>query len=276
MHIPLAGLWQLSPLTDLSIPQDDITFPGPLSAVLPSNLSEDDILKQEWHLMHDIDVDEEMLANSAVDLVISGIGYHAEIRINGEAIFDCDDFQEHYRKDVLPYLQLGRNRFEILFLEPDDDWLLDEEHDDIGNLTPIVSNDIEARMGIWHTPYLEVLPTVRLERVETEQVCHLVGGCEFLVHLHYAVFKPGLLSAEIKFNGMTYRLPIDVRASKATAIFQLDAPKYIQPGGRLLEGDCYQLDVQLEQAQQIHQIGLVNGSDEGTTLHYQREIPPVF
>ena len=27
MRLQLDGLWQISPLTDLSIPQDDITFP---------------------------------------------------------------------------------------------------------------------------------------------------------------------------------------------------------------------------------------------------------
>ena len=80
MQLSLAGLWQLSPLTDLSIPQDDITFPSPLSAVLPQTLSEDEIVHQEWHLMHDIEVDESMLNFGAVDLVLEGIDYHAEVR----------------------------------------------------------------------------------------------------------------------------------------------------------------------------------------------------
>ncbi len=42
-------------------PQDDITFPAPLSQVLPDELSEEAICQQEWHLMHDIEVDESML-----------------------------------------------------------------------------------------------------------------------------------------------------------------------------------------------------------------------
>ena len=69
MQLSLAGLWQLSPLTDLSIPQDDISFPAPLSDKLPSSLSEDQIAQYEWHLMHDIEVDEAMLAYPTVDLV---------------------------------------------------------------------------------------------------------------------------------------------------------------------------------------------------------------
>ncbi|OQJ96327.1 beta-galactosidase, partial [Vibrio parahaemolyticus] len=47
MQLSLAGLWQVSPLTDLSIPQDDITFPAPLSQVLPAELTEAAIRQQE-------------------------------------------------------------------------------------------------------------------------------------------------------------------------------------------------------------------------------------
>lgn len=44
MRLLLDGLWQISPLTDLSIPQDDITFPAPLSSKLPDTLSEEQIV----------------------------------------------------------------------------------------------------------------------------------------------------------------------------------------------------------------------------------------
>ncbi|MGF1721501.1 hypothetical protein L4D20_15790 [Vibrio kyushuensis] len=263
MQISLAGLWQLSPLTDLSIPQEDILFPAPLSTVLPNDLSEEVIAEQEWHLMHDIEVDEAMLANSAIDLVISGIGYHAEIRVNGEAVFDCEEFHESYRKDILPYLQLGRNRFEILFLEQEEDWLLedDEEID-----TPFSLNESiepESRIGIWYTPYLEVLPSVRIDDVKTELVNHQVGGCEVLVHLNFTAFKPGLISALIKFNGMTYRLPIDVRASKTNAVFQLDAPIFLNIDN-YNESQCYLLDVQLENSHRTYHVGLIDEAEYPT------------
>ncbi|OIQ22003.1 hypothetical protein [uncultured Vibrio sp.] len=264
MHISLAGLWQLSPLTDLSIPQDDITFPAPLSAVLPDGLSEEEIAQQEWHLMHDIEVDEAMLSHSAIDLVISGVGHHAEVRVNGEAVFDCDDFFESNRKDIFPYLQLGRNRLEILFLEQEEDWLLD---DDLATVSPSINPVLvekEDRIGIWHTPYLELLPTARVESVETELVNHPVGGSEVLVHLNYTVFKPGLISAQIKFNGMAYRLPIDVRASKTSAIFQLDAPIFVDSNALNLSR-YYLLDVQLEQSHRRYQVGLVDSGESDTS-----------
>ncbi|MCK6263035.1 hypothetical protein KP803_07045 [Vibrio sp. ZSDE26] len=272
MQISLAGLWQLSPLTDLSIPQDDITFPAPLSAVLPNTLSEEAIAEQEWHLMHDVEVDETMLANSAIDLVISGIGHHAEIRVNGEAVFDCDEFRESYRKDILPYLQLGRNRFEILFLEQDEDWLLEEEQNELSHLSELLDKEDETRIGIWQTPYLEVLPTARIEQVDAELVNHQVGGCEVLVHLKYQAFKPGLLSAQIKFNGMTYRLPLDVRASKTSAVFQLDAPMFIDPE-YFVRSDCYLLDVQLENSHRAYQVGLFDRYDQGNSAQqYMKEL----
>nr|MCC4819898.1 hypothetical protein [Vibrio lentus] len=113
----LDGLWQISPLTDLSIPQDDITFPAPLSSKLPDSLSESEIAEQEWHLMHDIEVDDAMLACPFVELVMAGVDYFAEVRLNGVAVFDCDGSQVEYRKDIRPYMQSGRNRFEVLFLE---------------------------------------------------------------------------------------------------------------------------------------------------------------
>ena len=81
--------------------------------------------------MHDIEVDEAMLAYPTVDLVLGGIERHAEVRLNGIALFDCDGSQSEYKKDVRPHLQLGRNRFEILLIEEDDDLLLEEDKLDL-------------------------------------------------------------------------------------------------------------------------------------------------
>jgi hypothetical protein len=274
MQISLAGPWQLSPLTDLSIPQDDITFPAPLSTVLPQSMSQEAVIEQEWHLMHDIEVDEAMLSHSAIDLVISGVGYHAEVRINGEAVFDCDDYFEVSRKDILPYLQLGRNRVEILFLDQEEDWLLDDE-DDISQVNQGVDfrfQEKESRIGIWSMPFLELLPTARIGSVEAELINHQVGGSEVIVHLNYTVYRPGLISAQIKFNGMTYRLPLDVRASKTSAVFQLDAPIFISLNAPQ-SSQYYSLDVQLESCHRMYQVGLIDSTEsEMTASLYLQEI----
>ncbi|MCW8333205.1 hypothetical protein J4N42_12425 [Vibrio sp. SCSIO 43135] len=255
MKLSLAGLWQLSPLTDLSIPQDDITFPAPLSSILPKTLTEQDIAQQEWHLMHDIEVDEAMLAFPAVDLVIAGVDYHAEVRINGVAVFDCDGTQSLYKKDIRPYLQLGRNRFEVLFLEQEEDWLLDD--DSATELCELgdAPSKIDERMGIWQEPYLQFIRHVRLEHVATEQIWHHGGGCEFMVDLHYTTYASGLVSAMVKFNGMTYHLPIDVRSNHASALFQIEAPIYSEPD-QPKEQDLYSLEVNLDGQQQHFKVGL--------------------
>lgn len=221
MRLSLAGLWQVSPLTDLSIPQDDITFPNALSAVLPSHITETEVAQQEWHLMHDIEVDEAMLACPCVDLVLGGIDYYAEVRLNGVALLDCDGSEQVYRKDVAPLLQLGLNRFEILFLEEEDDLLLEDE-DYRTNNVKVAPSDI--RVGIWQEPYLQFIRNVKLEQVVTEQIWHHGGGCEFKVDLIYQTYKAGLVSASIKFNGMKFTLPIDVRAEHTGVIFQVEAP----------------------------------------------------
>lgn len=255
MELSLAGLWQLSPLTDLSIPQDDITFPNPLSHILPQALSEQAIAEQEWHLMHDIDVDEAMLAFAAIDLIIAGIDYYAEVRVNGVAVIDCDGSQPQYKRDIQPYLQLGRNRFEILFLEQDEDWLLEEDQDALCSLSQKSEQPQDTRMGIWQAPYLQFIRHVRLQHITTEQIWHHGGGCEFLVSLYYETYVPGLVSASVKFNGMTYLLPIDVRNNQTSALFQIEAPIYSDPT-QLNNGHLYTLEVVLDGQSQRFKVGL--------------------
>ncbi|MCG9684948.1 hypothetical protein L1D31_20685 [Vibrio sp. Isolate23] len=255
MQLSLAGLWQISPLTNFSIPQDDITFPAPLSAKLPDLLSEAAIAEQEWHLMHDIEVDEAMMAFPAVDLVLGGVDYHAEVRLNGVALFDCDGSQAEYKKDIRPYMQLGRNRFEILFLEEEEGLLFEEDSLELCPLGAQTYQKFDSRMGIWKEPYLQFIRHVRLEHVVTEQIWHHGGGCEFMVDLHYKTYASGLVSASVKFNGMTYHLPIDVRNDHVSALFQVEAPIYFnasQPD----PGELYQLEVMLDGQCQKFNIGL--------------------
>ncbi|MDF5281173.1 hypothetical protein HKA89_16685, partial [Vibrio parahaemolyticus] len=66
---------------------------------------------------------------------------------------------------------------------------------------------------------------------------------------------PGLVSASVKFNGMTYHIPIDVRAEHASALFQIEAPKYAD----LTDpdpSDLYQLSVELDGQHQNFTVAL--------------------
>lgn len=253
MQFSLNGEWQISPLTDLTIPQADITFPAPLSEVLPGNLSQDSIAGQEWHLMHDIEVDEQLLSCKAIDLVLEGIDYYAEIRLNGSAIFDCDQTQDIYRKDIRPLLQPGRNRFEILFLEQEEGLLLEEDREQLCSLT--TARRYDPRIGIWREPYLELIHHVRMTHITTEQVWHHGGGCEVIVDAYFELLAPGLVSASVKFNGLTYLLPVDMRQEKVRAIFQVDAPKYFSPE-RVDPDDLYRLQIDLDGQSYHCDIGL--------------------
>lgn len=262
MKLSMSGLWQLSPLTDLTIPQDDLSFPGPLSQCLPDDLSEQEIAAQEWHLMHDVEVDERLLDHSTVDLVIAGIEHYAEVRLNGFSLFDCNKDQQIYRKNVRPFLQAGLNRFEILFLEDEEDFLLEDEDSDshaqsLPELSSLVS---ENKMGIWKEPYLQSLNHVRLTDITVEQIWHYGGGCEVLFNLHFDVLKPGLISARIKFDGLVYTVPLDMMNSEASALFQLDAPVICEGEERCSE--CiYTIDIELDGIQ--HQIDLPLSIDNG-------------
>ncbi|MGV2990301.1 glycosyl hydrolase 2 galactose-binding domain-containing protein [Vibrio sp. E150_011] len=251
MQKNMSGFWQLSPLTDLSIPQGDLQFPGAISQILPNALSEQAIAEQEWHLMHDFDLNEQELSHPAVDLVFAGVDHFAEIRVNGVAVMDCDGSELVYRKDVRAHLQEGRNRIEVLFLEYDEDDLLIESNPPLKQC-PLgeyaAGND--PRMGIWAMPYLQFISHVRLEYVATEQIWHHGGGCEFKVDLYYKTYRPGLLSALVKFNGMTYSLPIDVRKQQASALFQIEAPRYTDLASPN-SADAYQLTVELDGQEQV-------------------------
>ncbi|HAS8560385.1 TPA: hypothetical protein ACGUP9_003824 [Vibrio vulnificus] len=237
MQLSLTGYWQLSPLTDLSIPQDDLCFPAPLSEILPAFLSEQAIAAQEWHLMHDIEVDDSLLAYPAVEMVLAGVDYHAEVRLNGIAVFDCDKSQFEYRKDIRPYLQHGRNRFEILFLEEEEELLFEEDRLALCELGANAYQPSDERMGIWREPYLQFIRHVRLDRVTTEQIWHHGGGCEFKVDLYYQTYASGLISASVKFDGRRYNIPLDLRSDHASALFQIDAPSPATP---------YQLEIELD------------------------------
>ena len=96
---------------------------------------------------------------------------------------------------------------------------------------------------------------MRLERVATEQIWHHGGGCEFKVDLYYQTFAPGLVSAAVKFNGMTYHIPIDVRADHASALFQIEAPKYADLNDPA-PNDLYQLSVELDGQRQNFTVAL--------------------
>ncbi|WP_099611701.1 glycosyl hydrolase 2 galactose-binding domain-containing protein [Vibrio fujianensis] len=229
MQLSLAGFWQLSPLTDLSIPQQDLCFPAPLSSVLPESLDESIIAAQEWHLMHDIEVDEQLLRYPAIDLVLEGIDYHAEVRLNGVALFDCDGTQAIYKKEIRSLLNLGRNRVEILFLYPEEESLIDHDEVEQCVLGELIPQRYDERMGIWRAPYLQCIRHVRLEHITTEQIWHHGGGCELLIRLFFTSYAAGLISAVIKFDHMTYQLPIDVRSDCVSALFQVEAPKIYRP-----------------------------------------------
>ncbi len=222
MQLPLDGFWQISPLTDLSVPQNDLTFPALLSDALPAELSEPAIAEQEWHLMHDFYVDEDMLAQPCALLVFAGIHQFAEVRINGNAVMDCDGTQARFSKDILQHLQLGHNRVELLFLEQEEEWLLEEQVAPQCSLEP--EQVKETRLGVFECPYIQFICHVRLTQVATEQIWHHGGGCEFKVDLYFETYKPGLISAKVAFNGMAYHVPIDMRANQASALFQIEAP----------------------------------------------------
>lgn len=256
------ALWQVSPLSDTSLPITDIPIQqGIASAYSPLSTSE--VNAQEWHMMRFFEVDETLLNYPAIELVMSGASRYAEVRINGVAVFDCTDKMTRYRKNIKDYLQLGGNRFEVLFLEEDDDdWLLDEELDNqvceinqayhrrFGAVQDI---DIKDDIGVFGVCFFQPIPHLALEHISVEQIWH--HGCELKVDVYFKTYKPDLISASVKFDGMTLTLPVNVRGDHISALFQVEAPKYWDDKAQNPD-DLYSIIVTLDGQQHELEIGL--------------------
>lgn len=262
------ALWQLSPLTDTALPIKDIPIQQGVASVYEA-LSVEEANNQEWHLMRFFEVDETLLNYPAIELVMSGISRYAEVRINGVAVFDCTEKMTRYRKDIKEFLQLGGNRFEVLFLEEDDDdWLLDEElasqvceinqayHYRFG---AVKDSDIKDDIGVFGVCFFQPIPHLSLNHISVEQIWH--HGCELKIEVYFKTYKPNLISANIKFDGMTLTIPVDVRGDHVSALFQVEAPKYWNDQTKnpndlyvvsvMLDGQLHELEIGLSKTENV-------------------------
>lgn len=262
------ALWQVSPLTDTALPIKDIPIQQGVASAYEA-FSIEDADKQEWHLMRFFEVDETLLNYPSVELVMSGISRYAEVRINGVAVFDCTEKMTRYRKDIKEFLQLGGNRFEVLFLEEDDDdWLLDD--DEISDVCEInqayhyrfgavKDSDIKDDIGVFGVCFFQPIPHLSLNHISVEQIWH--HGCELKVDVYFKMYKPNLISASIKFDGMTLTLPVDVRGDHVSALFQVEAPKYWDDQTKnsddlyvvsvMLDGQLHELEIGLSKTENV-------------------------
>ncbi|WP_375321752.1 glycosyl hydrolase 2 galactose-binding domain-containing protein [Aliivibrio logei] len=256
------ALWQVSPLSDTSLPIKDIPIQQGIASAY-SSFSAFEVNAQEWHMMRFFEVDETLLNYPAIELVMSGASRYAEVRINGVAVFDCTDNMTRYRKNIKDYLQLGGNRFEVLFLEEDeDDWLLDDDsseqvceinqayHRRFGAVQDV---DIKDDIGIFGVCFFQPIPHLALEHISVEQIWH--HGCELKVDVYFKTYKPDLISASVKFDGMTLTLPVNVRGDHISALFQVEAPKYWDDKAQN-PNDLYSIIVTLDGQQHELEIGL--------------------
>ncbi|MCP3699482.1 MAG: hypothetical protein GY920_13160 [Aliivibrio sp.] len=256
------ALWQVSPLSETSLPIKDIPIQQGIASAYAS-LSASEVNDQEWHVMRFFEVDEALLNYPAIELVMSGASRYAEVRINGVAVFDCTDNMTRYRKNIKDYLQLGGNRFEVLFLEEDeDDWLLDDDfseqvceinqayHRRFGAVQDV---DIKDDIGIFGVCFFQPIPHLALEHISIEQIWH--HGCELKVNVYFKTYKPDLISASVKFDGMTLTLPVNVRGDHISALFQVEAPKYWDDKAQNPD-DLYSIIVTLDGQQHELEIGL--------------------
>ncbi len=79
------------------------------------------------------------------------------MRLNGVKRLDQDGSEAEYRKDIRPYMQPGRNRFEITFFPcvEEESLLLEEDMDDLSFTGHVAKSGFS--IGIWQAPYLQLV-----------------------------------------------------------------------------------------------------------------------
>ena len=82
-----------------------------------------------WKYALDFNVDSKVMRKDVVELVFEGIDTYAEVRLNGEKLFDADNQFRTWKQDVKPLLKPKDNHLEVLFARYDSTQLaLYEQH----------------------------------------------------------------------------------------------------------------------------------------------------
>ncbi|MDP5255488.1 MULTISPECIES: hypothetical protein [unclassified Vibrio] len=260
MQYSLATSWQLEAIGDTVMPRVEVDFPNTFVNVLPETVTAQQLEQCEWYLSRDFTVDEALLTRfSSVELVLGGIDYPVEVRLNGMALFDYPVGVPEVRKEIYQALHLGNNRLEILFVEPDDEdvWFGDHEIDsqrEPQQKVP-VTDECEPNQykslylkGMWLAPYLNCSHQLHLNQISVEQIWHHGLGCEVKIQVQFSATEIGmqLHTAHIRFGAMSYCLPVDVRSGTVSAIFHLDAPRQVAAHNTSIEDATYPFAVDLD------------------------------
>lgn len=72
------------------------------------------ISNHPWSYTLDFDVDSKVLKKDVVELVFEGIDTYAEVRLNGEKLFDANNQFRTWKQDVKPLLKRKDNHLEVV------------------------------------------------------------------------------------------------------------------------------------------------------------------
>ncbi len=74
--------------------------------------------KKDWEYITTIDVEENVMNHSHIELVFAGLDTYAEVYVNEQHVLSADNMFRTWRADVKPYIQLGANHIRIHFRSP--------------------------------------------------------------------------------------------------------------------------------------------------------------
>ncbi|TKJ94047.1 beta-galactosidase [Paenibacillus sp. CFBP13512] len=74
--------------------------------------------KKDWEYITTIDVEENVMNHSHIELVFAGLDTYAEVYVNEQHVLSADNMFRTWRADVKPYIRLGANHIRIHFRSP--------------------------------------------------------------------------------------------------------------------------------------------------------------
>ena len=153
----------------------------------------------DWEYRTTIQVGDDLIKRSHIELVFEGLDTYSEVSINGKLVLTADNMFREWRVDVKPYLKAGANSLEVFFPSPikaaakvaaTDKWRAKtktEEKTYIRKAAYEYGWDWGPRFvtsGIWRPVKIEAWDDARIsgfhirQRDVTAQVAHLVAEVE--------------------------------------------------------------------------------------------------
>ena len=214
-----------------------------------------------WTYSLDFNVDANLLNKDVVELVFEGIDTYAEVRLNGEKLFDADNQFRIWKKDVKPLLKPKNNHLEVSFARYDSLQLaLYDQHQPRLPEKYAVSRKAPYQhgwdwapkyknVGLWKPVKLQAWSTAKLENAYIVTNEASTSQAKLSLHLDIESVNGSELTVEIHSDGkLTQSFPFHTEAGEQHKMFAftIESPKLWWPND-LGEQHLYDFEISLKE-----------------------------